>query len=293
MTGHKRERFPAVFWILTLLMLICVWGNFNGYAAAPDAPDDAEVADEAADGENVEERDAKTDEKQDDDGKAENLGQLIVKSSGNWVAIGFYSVLLLFSLVAMVVALGRLVALRRARVVPPRFVRELNALLASKQGDIENLGSLCDGSGSPIAKVLKAGVLRSGRPLPEIEKAMEDTVARESAAMQSRNRPLAVIGNVAPLVGLLGTVVGMILAFHRTSTQGTGKGEQLAEGIYLALITTAMGLTIAIPCLLLVAWFNTKVERFMRDIDETLLETMPSFTRIENAVAGDGSPAAE
>ena len=60
-----------------------------------------------------------------------------------------------------------------------------------------------------------------------------------------------------------------------------GKAELLAEGIYLALMTTAMGLTIAIPCLLLVAWFNSKVDRFMREIDVCLIETMPSFIRME------------
>ena len=123
--------------------------------------------------------------------------------------------------------------------------------------------------------------------MPEVEKAMEDAAAREMAAMRSRNRPLSVIGSVAPLVGLLGTVVGMIFAFRVSSLAGLGKAELLAEGIYLALLTTAGGLTIAIPCLLLVAWFNTLVERFMRDIDETLLEVMPGFTRVENmAVAG-------
>ena len=133
-----------------------------------------------------------------------------------------------------------------------------------------------------VSNVLKAGVLRAGRPLPEVEKAMEDAAARETAAMRSRNRPLNVVGSVAPLVGLLGTVVGMIFAFRVSSQAGLGKAELLAEGIYLALMTTAAGLTIAIPCLLLVAWFNAMVERYMREMDENLLEVMPSFTRMEN-----------
>jgi biopolymer transport protein ExbB len=103
--------------------------------------------------------------------------------------------------------------------------------------------------------------------------------------MRARNRPLSVIGSIAPLVGLLGTVVGMIFAFGEASEEGLGKAEALAHGIYLALMTTAAGLTIAIPSLLCAAWFNARVERFMREIDECLLDTMPSFARLEQTPA--------
>ena len=121
----------------------------------------------------------------------------------------------------------------------------------------------------PTAESLHVGNLLTIMPLMHLERA--------------GHRPLAVVGSVAPLVGLLGTVFGMIFAFRSASQEGLGKAEVLAEGIYLALWTTAAGLTIAIPSLLFVAWFNSSVERFMRDIDETLLETMPSFTRMENS----------
>ena len=103
--------------------------------------------------------------------------------------------------------------------------------------------------------------------------------------MRSRNQPLSVVGNIAPLVGLLGTVVGMIFAFSTASQVGLGRAEELAKGIYLALLTTAGGLTIAIPAMLCAAWFGARVERFMREIDEVLLETMPSFARMENQIS--------
>ena len=74
----------------------------------------------------------------------------------------------------------------------------------------------------------------------------------------------------------------MIFAFMISSQEGLGKAELLAQGIYMALITTAAGLTIAIPSLLFSAWFNASVERFMRDVDEALLETMPAFARMES-----------
>ena len=209
----------------------------------------------------------------------QSLGSLVLDASSTGLV--FYVVLGLFSVTAMAVTIERLANLTRRKVMPGRFVRELQRLIGANDGESESFRRLCDSSHSPIAAILRAGTLRAGRPLPEVEKAMEDAAAREMAAIRGRNRPLSVVASVAPLVGLLGTVVGMIFAFRISSQAGLGKAELLAEGIYLALMTTAMGLTIAIPCLLLVAWFNSKVDRFMREIDVCLIETMPSFIRME------------
>jgi len=131
-------------------------------------------------------------------------------------------------------------------------------------------------------------LLRVGRPHTEIEKAMEDAAAREAAALRARVRPLSVIANVAPLVGLLGTVVGMLGAFRVASQAGLGKAELLAEGIYLALETTVAGLIIAIPAMLCAAYFNARTERLLREADERLMDALPAFARFEQR----GTPAA-
>jgi biopolymer transport protein ExbB len=107
---------------------------------------------------------------------------------------------------------------------------------------------------------------------------MEDAAAREMAELRGRVRPLTIMGNIAPLVGLQGTVVGMIQAFYTASAGGLGgQGESLAQGIYLALLTTAAGLAIAIPSLLLAAFYNARIERVFREIDLHLTEVLPSF----------------
>lgn len=209
----------------------------------------------------------------------QTLGLLIVQS--NMLSLVFYAVLLIFSMVAATVIIERLVNLRRSCVLPNRFAEGLRGLLDRGEDTALSFRQLCDASPSPVAKILKAGVFRAGRTLPEVEKAMEDAAMREMAGMRARNRPLSVVGSIAPLVGLLGTVVGMIFAFGEASEQGLGKAESLAHGIYLALMTTAGGLTIAIPALLCTAWFNARAERFMREIDECLLDTVPSFARME------------
>ena len=222
---------------------------------------------------------------------AESFGQLIVKSG--WTGWTFYVILGLFSLVALTITLERLFRLTRRNVLPASFLFGLQREIALDPRRPDGFLQLCKTSSTPISNVLRAGALRAGRPLVEVEKSMEDAIAREMSGMRARNRPLNVIGSVAPLVGLLGTVVGMIFAFRTTSQAGLGKAELMAEGIYLALMTTAAGLSIAIPCLLLVAWFNSRVERMVREIDEQLLETMPCFARMETTGSASLSTANE
>ncbi|MDA1048997.1 MAG: MotA/TolQ/ExbB proton channel family protein [Planctomycetota bacterium] len=259
-------------WSIALCCIVTMYGVVGLKAqdapeADPAAAPAAEPVDDPADGTAPAEK--------------QTLGLLIVQS--NMLSLVFYAVLLIFSMVAATVIIERLVNLRRSRVLPNRFADGLRVLLDRSEDTALSFRQLCDAAPSPVAKILKAGVFRAGRTLPEVEKAMEDAAMREMAAMRARNRPLSVVGSIAPLVGLLGTVVGMIFAFGEASEQGLGKAESLAHGIYLALMTTAGGLTIAIPALLCTAWFNARAERFMRDIDECLLDTVPSFARMERA----------
>jgi biopolymer transport protein ExbB len=266
--------------ILVLVGTALVWSLPSGSEIAygqEAAPAAAPAEDPAAD---AEEAVAATDQLLEDE---QPLGRIILNSGV--FGFGFYFVLLVFSLVAMTVTLERFFRLRRSKVVPPAFVAGLENLVRSKQDTVDNFRTLCTASPSPAARILTAGVNRAGRAFPEVEKSMEDAAARESAKMRGRNRALEVIGAVAPLVGLFGTVVGMIFAFRMASQEGLGKAEVFAQGIYLALLTTAAGLLIAIPCLLLCAWFNSLAEKFLHEIDEALTGTTPCFTRAENVVA--------
>ncbi len=116
---------------------------------------------------------------------------------------------------------------------------------------------------------------------------MEDALAREVSRLRGSVRPLTIVGNVAPLVGLLGTVVGMIMAFRAASQEGLGGDAQiLVEGIYLALLTTAAGLTIAIPSMLFAALFNSRIDHYLREMDERLMETIPCFEWMEDSDTG-------
>jgi biopolymer transport protein ExbB len=209
----------------------------------------------------------------------ETLLELIV--AGGPLNIGFLAVLGLFSLVGLTVILERLVHLTQRKLIPAGFIRELQELVRRKEDNPRPFRELCEHYPSVIANVLKAGLLRAGRPVLEVEKAMEDAAARELGALRSRVRLLTVLSSAGPLVGLLGTAVGMILVFRTASQVGPGKAELLAEGIYLKLETTVAGLIVAIPSVLFAALFNSRSEKFLRLVDEHLMETIPCFVRME------------
>lgn len=277
--------------IVAAMLLLSSSGAFNrlvaqvendgAQPAAADAapavePSDAEAAEEPAPAENAE---AQT--------PAKTFGSEIFKfpeSTAEWVGVFFYFVLFIFSMVAAVIALERLFKLKLGNVVPRDFAGRLREMVGRNDDSKENLQRLAESSNTPVARVLKAAVFRAGRPWSEVEKGMDDEMAWEMAALRGRHRALSVVGSVAPLVGLLGTVIGMIFAFMVTSQDAAvgSQAAQLGKGIYLALLTTAAGLTIAIPCLLLASRFNTKVEQYMRTMNETLLATMGSFVRLEH-----------
>ncbi len=210
----------------------------------------------------------------------ETLLELIV--AGGPLNIGFLSVLGLFSLVALTVVLERFANLTAGKLVPAQFVRELQELVRRQEDNPRPFRELAERYPSALANVLKAGLLRAGRPVLEVEKAMEDAAARELAILRARVRPLTVLSSVGPLVGLLGTAVGMILVFRTASEVGPGKAELLAEGIYLKLETTVAGLLVAIPSVLFAALFNARSEKLLRRVDECLMETIPCFVRMEN-----------
>ena len=207
-----------------------------------------------------------------------NLWEMIV--AGGPMNLAFMGFLGMISLIAAAVAFERLANLTRGKIVPPALVQKLDELVRTNEHRAERYQAVCDQHPSPLARVVRAGLLRAGRPLPEIEKALEDAVTREMAELRARVRPLSVAANVAPMVGLLGTVVGMLEAFRVASQAGLGKAELLAEGIYLALETTVAGLLIAIPAMLCASYFSSRGERFMREMGDHLSDALPVLAQV-------------
>ncbi|MDA1041172.1 MAG: MotA/TolQ/ExbB proton channel family protein [Planctomycetota bacterium] len=174
------------------------------------------------------------------------------------------------SFALVVFGIERAVSLRTGRVAPrmfvDRFIEQLQA------GDFSRQQALvaCDSSGSPVARVFAAAVRRWGRPAVEIEQAAIDACEREIVHLRRYRRVFNGVSTIAPLLGLLGTVFGLIRSFNDVAAAGAmGRPDMLAGGFGEALITTAMGLLVAIPAMVLHSFFTSRVDRLALRLDET------------------------
>lgn len=177
----------------------------------------------------------------------------------------------LCSVVSLAFVVERSVRLRAGELGTARLGREVVERLASA-GPEEAL-ELCESREKPLTRILGAGLRRWSMPLLEMEKAVEDAGARELKRLSAPLRPLVVVGMIAPLLGLLGTVFGMIEAFRSIALeQGIGRPEVLASGIAQALITTAAGLSVAIPTQAAYYWLRARIERFANRVEDAYVD---------------------
>jgi biopolymer transport protein ExbB len=153
---------------------------------------------------------------------------------------------------------------------------------------------LCQQYPSAAASVLRAALVKIGRPPAELETAVVKASEREAARLYSNIRPLNLSATVAPLLGLIGTVQGLIIAFYRTAylPDGANKAQSLAEGVYIALVTTFAGLCVAIPAVCLAHFFEGKIQRLFGRIDELVGRVLPVLERYEGKLrTGRPSPS--
>ncbi len=198
--------------------------------------------------------------------EAQTLLDLIAKGGMLMIPIG------ICSLVAVYVAIWQFLVLRRDRVMPPGFQSNLCDSLGAKGDDVDSALAYCEQVDGPVSRIFKAGITKIGKGDEVIEKAIEDAGAREVAKMKRQVRPLSAVATISPLLGLLGTVYGMIGAFQAASAAGAGKADTLATGIYEALVTTAAGLTLAIPVLICHQILTGKIDSIVDEIDDVAVD---------------------
>lgn len=173
------------------------------------------------------------------------------------------------SFVLLAFAMERAFYLRRGRVIPKPFVRRAMEVLEQQQIDREEALALCEENGSPIADLFSAAIKKWGRPCVEVEQAVLDCGERISTSLRRYLRVMNAISNVSPLLGLLGTVLGMIEAFNAiASADAMGRPELLASGISQALLTTAAGLVVAIPAYLAYMFYLGRVDYLIIEMDQ-------------------------
>jgi biopolymer transport protein ExbB len=188
------------------------------------------------------------------------------------------------SVVVVAFGLERLWALRRSRFVPRALVEELVRLPAQGSFDPRKAYALCREHPSVLATVIQALLEKTGRPLPEVEHAVEAAKEREASRLYANIRPISLAVTITPLLGLLGTVQGMILAFYTTANlqAGTNRAAELAQGIYVALITTFAGLCVAIPAAVIAHFLEGRILAGFRRVDGVAAGIVPLVEQYEN-----------
>jgi len=246
-----RNLKSPVRWLMAITLVICwnvaIFAQSNAPSAARSAQPTATVAPQATASDSEE-------------NKQETALDLIFK--GGYVMIP----LALCSLIALTFLLERGIMLRKKHVIPANFIDELRKNLDSKNPDLDKAYEFCVNSKTSIGNIIKVALSkwRKGRSADIVEKNLEDAAGVEVSHLSRSIRIFKIIAGISPLLGLLGTVYGMINAFRTVahSTEALGKAAKLANGIYEAMVTTAAGLSIAIPVLVIYYFFNRKVDDF-------------------------------
>ena len=210
-----------------------------------------------------------------------DIFSLIMKGGRFMIPIG------LMSLVMVTFVIERSMGMRRERVIPPPLIDELGDLADNQEAfDPRQAYRICQRNPSAAANVIRSMLVKVGRPQSEIEHAVAESSDREANRLYANVRWLNLAAAVTPLMGLLGTVWGMIRAFHDTTQlpAGRNKADFLAEGIYVALVTTLGGLIVAIPAAIFSHYFEGRVQQMFHEIDELLFSLMPQVERYEGRV---------
>ncbi|MBN2123971.1 MAG: MotA/TolQ/ExbB proton channel family protein [Deltaproteobacteria bacterium] len=188
--------------------------------------------------------------------------------------------IILCSVIALAIFLERLWVLRRNRVIPGEFTRSVEDLL--KKQKVSEAIFLCQGDASSISRVFFAGLKNMGKGMWLVKEAIEERGGREAVMLEKHVGILSTIANLTPLLGLLGTVSGMIKTFKVISVQGVGNPSPLAGGIAEALITTAAGLCVAIPTLVCHRILKDKAESLVFEMEENSLKVIEIMENMDN-----------
>ena len=186
--------------------------------------------------------------------------------------------ILLCSIVGLAIAIERFISLRRATIDTREFMDTMRQVL--RQNRIQDAVDICDETDAPVARILKAGILKHNRGKADIREAVEDAGHLEVPHLERYLSALATCANIAPLLGLLGTVAGMIKAFAAIqNTRGQVNPSDLAAGIGNALVTTAAGLSVAIPLLVIYNYYVSRVDNMVIDMEMSSSELLDLLTR--------------
>lgn len=187
---------------------------------------------------------------------------LEIVQSGGWLMVP----ILLSSVIAAAISVERLWTLQRSRITPKSLLAQVWGSVKNDELDASRMRDLR--ASSPLGQVLAAGISNARRGREVMKEAMMEAAGQVSHDMERYLTSLGIIASISPLLGLLGTVVGMIKVFSALMLEGAGNANVLAGGISQALITTAAGLSVAIPALMFHRFFLRRVAELVVTMEQ-------------------------
>lgn len=203
-----------------------------------------------------------------------NMSPILIASlfnyGSNWNFILF--IIIGCSIASFTIFIERLMQLHRREIDTNQFI--INMRKSIKEGNLVEAVQMCENTGGTIATIIKAGILKHNRGKEQIESAMEIAGLIEIARLEKNAKILSIIAHIAPLIGLLGTVLGFIQAFADMRLSGLVdiSATRIGEAMEYALVTTAAGLVVAIPSVLAYNYVVSRVEGFVLEIQTSSAE---------------------
>ena len=192
--------------------------------------------------------------------------------------------ILLCSVLVLAICLERFIALNPRKVAPPHLLATVWKQLKAGEMDAARLKTLRQSS--PLGRILSAGLANAAHGRDVMKESIEEAASHVVHDLERYLNTLGTIAAVAPLLGLLGTVIGMIKVFAEIMAQGTGNASALAGGISEALITTAAGLTVAIPALVMHRYFSGRIDSIVVELEQETIKLVDALHSEEQGGAG-------
>jgi len=205
-----------------------------------------------------------------DEEKRQSLLDLVTQ--GGPLGIAIVSILLVLSIMAVSIFVERFFTIKSASKIDQNFMNNIRASVAA--GNIQGAIALCQTKKTPISRMVEKGLMRIGKPLKDIDAAIENVGNLEIFQLENRLSTLASIAGAAPMIGFFGTVTGMILAFYKMASEQNVTPDVLAGGIYQALITTAFGLLVGIFAFIGYNLLVARVGKVVYNMEKTTVEFM-------------------
>jgi len=267
---RKNDRYLARFFLaMASLLVLLAWMDPSWSLAQDTTPIDAADIQDV-----MQDQPPAVVEPEESKESGIDLLTLVTRGGAFMIPIG------LMSLMVVALAFERMLSLRSDKVMPPQLAEELVDLATPIQRFSPGVAyQSCRENPSVLSRVTTSMLLRTGQPLAEIERAAHESMDREADQQAASIRWLTLAAAATPLLGLLGTVWGMIVAFHESTalTADRSRSEQLSEGIYTALVTTLAGLIVAVPAAILALYLENRLARLFHQIEEFAFRLAPAL----------------